>query len=156
MTAWRQFLLCLGVLGVLALAAPAVTLAQGGGGASAGDNQYVNPLGNSGSGSSSSGSSGSHSSGSSSSGSSGSSSSSSGSGEAAPTTTSSAPTDTAPTATTSSAPPTTASPSDPSGTTASGSTQTLPYTGFNDGLAAVCGLALVGGGLLLRRRVRRS
>ncbi len=145
-----------------------MTLAQGGGGSSAGDNQYVNPLGgsNSGSGSSSGNSGGSHSSGSSgssSSGSSGSSNSSSGSGQSRPPR----------------RPPARRRPGlgphrhlvelgqrleradghhgvGPEHHQLVGLVQTLPYTGFSDGLAAAFGLALLAGGLLLRRRVQRS
>src|ERR1700722_15568792 len=141
MTAWRQFLVCVGVLGTLALAAPGVTLAQGGG-SSAGDNQYVNPLGGSGSGSSSGNSGGSPSS--------GSPNSSSGSGQSAPapTTPSSVPTSSGPAATSSSSGsdssgPTATTASDPGTTGSSGSTQTLPYTGFRHGLAGAFGQVLL-------------
>ncbi len=160
----RHIATCLLVLGVIALAVPAVTLAQGGGG-SAGDQQYTDPFshsqtqtasptpattspapapttpssaGGSGSGSSGSGSSGSGSSGSGSSGSGSSGSGSSGSDSTTPTAT-------------------TASPSATTGSgTSGGSAGTLPYTGFDSWAAGALGLVLVGGGLGLRRVARRA
>ncbi len=113
------------VLGLAALA-PAAALASG---PSAGDQQYVDPLG---------GSTGSRSSGSSSSGSSGSSaaSSSSTAGQASQGTVSSTPTATAASTT--------------SATTASG--HALPFTGFNAWEGALIGVALVGAGATVRRR----
>jgi len=122
------------LLGALALAVPAVTLASGGG--SAGDQQYTDPF----------------------------------AGTPAPsksktTTTTSAP---APSPTTSAAPPptTTATPvastqtaGDPTTPTATIATSTagqLPHTGYDSWLAGVAGFALMGGGLMLRARLRRT
>ncbi len=124
--------LCL-VLSVAALG-PAVALASG---PSAGDQQYVDPLGGS-TGSSSNGS-----------GSSSGNSSASGSGTAAassPTATASAGSTTTPTSTSS-----TGATSTTTGTTTA-SSRTLPFTGFNVWEGAVIGVVMLGAGLLLRRR----
>lgn len=123
------------LLGALALAAPAVTLAAGGGG-SAGDQQYTDPFGGT-----------------------------STPTKSAPKTTATAPppaTSTAPAAT---APTTTATPvastqtasdpTTPTATIASSNAGTLPRTGYDGWLAAALGFGLVGGGLVLRVRARR-
>ena len=118
----RSLLALLIVFGLLAALIPAVALA--GGGSSAGDNQYVDPL------------SGVHShSGSSSSSSTGSSGSTASAASASATATS-------PTATSA------ATTTDPSGK----SSKTLPFTGFQDWQAAGLGVVLMVGGLGLRRR----
>jgi hypothetical protein len=129
--------------GALTMLAPAVALAI-----SAGDQQYVDPLGPAGGGAGSSShhssSSGSSSSGSSSSGSIPAASPGSSSGTAvasAPTTTSSAP------ATTSAG---------PSSTSTSSSAATLPFTGFADWLSGSLGVLLLSAGLALRRVTRRA
>ena len=130
--------LCL-VLSVAALG-PAVALASG---PSAGDQQYVDPLGGStGSGNSGSGSSSS---------SSGSSSSGSGTVASSPSTaTASAGSTTTPATTTA-----TGTASTTSGTTTS-STRTLPFTGFNVWEGAVIGVVMLGAGALLRRRAAQE
>jgi hypothetical protein len=109
---------------------PAAALADSG--SSAGDQQYVDPL-NPSSGSSSTPSSSSGSSGSSSASSSGSSGSTVASGSSG------------------------ASPSTTAATTAaagSGTGRTLPFTGYDGGLAAALGVGLLAGGIVLRRRLR--
>jgi LPXTG-motif cell wall-anchored protein len=127
------------LLGVLALAVPAVTLAGGGG--SAGDQQYTDPFAGT------------------------------APGKSKPKTTTTAPT-TAPQSATAPAtttpPPTSATPvastsgaSDPTTPTATiasatGTAGELPHTGYDGWLAAALGFALVGGGLGLRARLRRT
>lgn len=128
--------------GAVALSIPAATLASGGG--SAGDQQYTDPF----------------------------------AGTSTPTRTSHPPTTVtsppasptttaAPTITVAPTPTPTPSPatatatgtptSDPSPTpTATTAANQLPYTGYDSGLAGALGLALVGGGLALRRRLRRA
>jgi LPXTG-motif cell wall-anchored protein len=124
------------VLVLLALTVPAVSLADGGGG-SAGDQQYTDPF----------------------------SSTSGGATSTAPATTTSAAL--TPTATSSPAPSTTppssAAPTtsaDPTATiataTATASSKTLPYTGYDAWTAVGFGLALVAGGMVLRRRTHRA
>jgi LPXTG-motif cell wall-anchored protein len=123
------------LLGALALAVPAVTLASGGG--SAGDQQYTDPF----------------------------------AGTPAPskskttTTTTPAP---PPSTTTSAAPaPTTtvtpvastqtaSDPTTPTATIATSTAGQLPRTGYDSWLAGVAGFALMGGGLMLRARLRRT
>ena len=126
------------LLGALALAIPAVTLASGGG--SAGDQQYTDPF----------------------------------AGTPPPSksktkttaTAPSSPTSTAPVATASTTTPASATPvastssssdpTTPTATIASSTAGTLPHTGYDDWLPAALGFALVGGGLLIRVRLRRS
>lgn len=131
-SATRALGACLVMVGLLALAS-GVAQAQGGGNNSAGNSQYVDPLGGS-----SHSKQGSHSS------------SSSGSTATTPTTTT----------TTGSAGSSTLSPSAPSsvgGTTTSatasttGAGRTLPYTGLNLWACVALGLGLLAGGLALRR-----
>jgi LPXTG-motif cell wall-anchored protein len=132
------------LLGVLALAVPAVTLAGGGG--SAGDQQYTDPFAGT------------------------------APGKSKPkTTTTRTPTTATQPATTpattpaATAPPTTSAtpvastsgasdPSTPTATIASstGTAGELPHTGYDGWLAAALGVALVGGGLGLRARLRRT
>lgn len=125
------------VLGALALAIPAVTLASGGGG-SAGDQQYTDPFAGT------------------------------APGKSKPKTTTSAPTTPSqPAATTPVATPTTSAtpvagtstssdPTTPTATIASTTTGELPHTGYDGWLAATLGFVLVGGGLGLRARLRRT
>ena len=129
------------LLGALALAIPAVTLASGGG--SAGDQQYTDPFAGTAPGKS----------------------------KPKTTTTSTPTTSSQPAATTPAATPTTsATPvaststsSDPTtptatiaSTTSSTTTGELPHTGYDGWLAATLGFVLVGGGLGLRARLRRT
>ena len=126
------------MLGALALAIPAVTLASGGGG-SAGDQQYTDPFAGTAPGKSK-----------------------------PKTTTTSAPTTSSqPAATTPAATPTTSAtpvagtstssdPTTPTATIASTTTGELPHTGYDGWLAATLGFVLVGGGLGLRARLRRN
>jgi LPXTG-motif cell wall-anchored protein len=128
---------CILLLGALALAIPAVTLAGGGGG-SAGDQQYTDPFAGT------------------------------SPGKSKPKTTStSAPTTstqpattpaTGPTPTTSVTPvastSTASDPTTPTATIAS-TTGQLPHTGYDSWLAAGLGFVLVAGGLGLRARLRR-
>lgn len=125
---------CLLVLGALALAVPAATLAAGGGG-SAGDNQYTDPFANSHSATSATATS------------------------PAPATTSSSPATVAPTTTSAPPAPTpTVSTPAPTATLATGTAgatpRTLPYTGFDGLLAGALGVGLITGGAALRRRSR--
>jgi LPXTG-motif cell wall-anchored protein len=129
---------CILLLGALALAIPAVTLAGGGGG-SAGDQQYTDPFAGT------------------------------SPGKSKPKTTStSAPTTstqpattpaTGPTPTTSVTPvagtSTASDPTTPTATIAS-TTGQLPHTGYDSWLAAGLGFVLVAGGLGLRARLRRT
>jgi LPXTG-motif cell wall-anchored protein len=137
----RWLATCMLLLGVLVLSVPAVTLASGGGG-SAGDQQYTDPFAGT------------------------------APGKGKPkTTTNSAPTTSTQAAapTTTSAPPAStpvASPStssDPTtptatiaSTTATATAGELPHTGYDSWLAAGLGFVLVGGGLGLRARLRRT
>ncbi|MGH2895251.1 MAG: LPXTG cell wall anchor domain-containing protein [Solirubrobacteraceae bacterium] len=124
------------LLGALALAVPAVTLASGGG--SAGDQQYTDPFAGTAPGKS----------------------------KPKTTTTSTPTTSTTPATTTPPPTPTasatpaasTSSSSDPTPTATIASTTTgeLPHTGYDGWLAAALGFVLVGGGLGLRARLRRS
>jgi LPXTG-motif cell wall-anchored protein len=127
------------LLGALALAVPAVTIADGGGG-SAGDQQYTDPFG-------------------------GTSTPTPSkpkttattppqttSTAAAPPTTSATPVASTQTATTQ----TSSDPTTPTATIASSTTGTLPRTGYDSWLAAGLGFVLVGGGLALRFRARRA
>jgi hypothetical protein len=132
----RWLVTCLLLLAALAFAVPAVTLASGGG--SAGDQQYTDPFGGG--------------------------SASPGKTKPKPTTTSAPTTSTQPATT---APPTTsATPvaststasdptTTPTATIASTTTGQLPHTGYDGWLAAVLGFGLVGGGVMLRARLRR-
>ena len=135
----RWLVTCMLLLGVLALAVPAVALAGGGG--SAGDQQYTDPFGGT---------------------SPGKSKPKTTSTSAPPTTTSSAPATTTPPATpTTSATPVTGTstasdPTTPTATIASTTAGQLPHTGYDGWLAAALGFALVGGGLVLRARLRRT
>ncbi len=124
--------------GALAMLAPAAALAT-----SAGDQQYVDPLGGSSSGSGSGSSqSGSSNPGSSSSGSSSAASSGSSSGSAVasstPITTASSPTTTS------------------TGSTSTTSAATLPFTGYAGWLSGGLGVLLLAAGLALRRVTRRA
>ncbi len=129
------------LLGALALAIPAVTLASGGG--SAGDQQYTDPFAGTAPGKS----------------------------KPKTTTTSTPTTSSQPAATTPAATPTTSAtpvaststssdPTTPTATIASTATSTttgeLPHTGYDGWLAATLGFVLVGGGLGLRARLRRT
>jgi hypothetical protein len=125
------------LLGALALAVPAVTLASGGG--SAGDQQYTDPFAGT---------------------SPGKSKPKTTTTSAPPTTTSSAPATTpAPTPTTSATPvastSTASDPTTPTATIASTTGGQLPHTGYDGWLAATLGFALVGAELGLRARLRR-
>jgi LPXTG-motif cell wall-anchored protein len=128
------------LLGALALAVPAVTLASGGG--SAGDQQYTDPF----AGTPAPGK------------------SKTTSTTSAPTTTSAPPSSTAPPAvapSTTSATPvastqTSSDPTTPTATIASSTAGQLPRTGYDSWLAGVAGFALMGGGLALRARLRRT
>jgi LPXTG-motif cell wall-anchored protein len=124
------------LLAALAFAVPAVTLASGGG--SAGDQQYTDPFGGS-----------------------------SSPGKSKPKTTSTSapststqPATTAPPATSTTPVADTSTASDPTttptATIASTTTSQLPHTGYDSWLAAGLGFALVGGGLGLRARLRRT
>jgi len=142
---WRLTAICLALIGICALAGPAVALASGPG-SSAGDQQYVDPLagvnGNSATHPTSTPPTSAPSSASSSSGSPSSGGAPSDTGVSSSVTPANpdpatvTATATATTATTTSAP-------------------TLPRTGFDVGVAAGLGLVLVGGGLGLRRQVAR-
>jgi LPXTG-motif cell wall-anchored protein len=125
------------LLAALALAVPAVTLASGGG--SAGDQQYTDPFAGT-----------------------------PAPGKSKPKTTATTPppaTSTAPAAP-APPPPTSATPvastssssdpTTPTATIASSTAGTLPHTGYDDRLAAALGFVLVGGGLLIRARLRRT
>jgi LPXTG-motif cell wall-anchored protein len=125
------------LLAALALAVPAVTLASGGG--SAGDQQYTDPFAGT-----------------------------PAPGKSKPKTTATTPppaTSTAPAAAPP-PPPTSATPvastssssdpTTPTATIASSTAGTLPHTGYDDRLAAALGFVLVGGGLLIRARLRRT
>ena len=120
----------------LALAVPAVTLASGGG--SAGDQQYTDPFAGT-----------------------------PAPGKSKPKTTATTPPPTTSTAPATPAPATPAptpvastssssDPTTPTATIASSTAGTLPHTGYDGRLAAALGFALVGGGLLVRARVRRT
>jgi hypothetical protein len=131
----RRIITWLSLLGVLALAAPAVTLAGGGG--SAGDQQYTDPFAHT------------HSS-----------ASSHKSTTTSTTTNAPAPataTPTTPATTTTPAAPSTPT-TDPTATIASTTTtpptsaKTLPYTGYDGWLAGAFGLVLAAAGLGLRRK----
>jgi LPXTG-motif cell wall-anchored protein len=131
------------LLGALALAAPAVTLASGGGG-SAGDQQYTDPFAGTAPGKSKPKTT-----------------------TTSTPTTSSQPATTTPATTTPAAAPTTTAtpvastatssdPTTPTATIASTTTGELPHTGYDGWLAATLGFVLVGGGLVLRARLRRT
>jgi hypothetical protein len=134
----RWLVTCILLLGALALAVPAVTLAAGGGG-SAGDQQYTDPFAGTAPGKSKPKT----------------------TATSTPTT-SSQPADTAPAATpTTSATPvastsTSSDPTTPTATIASTTTGELPHTGYDGWLAATLGFLLVVGGLGLRARLRRT
>ncbi len=124
------------LLGALALAVPAVTLASGGG--SAGDQQYTDPFAGT-----------------------------PAPGKSKPKTTATTPPPTTSTAPAAPAPATPAptpvastssssDPTTPTATIASSTAGTLPHTGYDDRLAAALGFVLVGGGLLVRARLRRT
>jgi LPXTG-motif cell wall-anchored protein len=125
------------LLGALALAVPAVTLAGGGG--SAGDQQYTDPFAGT----------------------------SPGKSKAKTTTTRTPTTSTQPATTSPAATPTTSAtpvaststssdPTTPTATIAATTTGQLPHTGYDGWLAAALGFVMVGGGLGLRARLRRS
>jgi hypothetical protein len=132
----RWLVTCLLLLAAIAFAVPAVTFASGAG--SAGDQQYTDPFGGS-----------------------------SSPGKSKPkTTTTSAPTtstepaSTAPAATSTTPVASTSTASDPTttptATIASTTAGQLPRTGYDGWLAAALGFVLVGGGLGLRARLRRT
>jgi LPXTG-motif cell wall-anchored protein len=130
------------LLGALALAVPAVTLASGGG--SAGDQQYTDPFASTPPKTKSTPQT---------------------TATTPPPTTATAPASTAPAApaptTTSQATPvastaTSSDPTTPTATIASSTAGTLPHTGYDSWLAAALGFVLVSGGLLLRARLRRT
>ena len=125
------------VLGALALAVPAVTLAGGGG--SAGDQQYTDPFAGT----------------------------SPGKSKPKTTTTSAPSTSSAPATSTPPPTPTTSvtpvaststasDPTTPTATIASSTSGQLPHTGYDGWLAATLGFVLVGVGLGLRARLRRT
>jgi hypothetical protein len=137
----RWLVTCMLLLGALALAIPAVTLASGGG--SAGDQQYTDPFAGTAPAKS----------------------------KPKTTTTASTPaTSTQPTSTqpaSATAPPTTSAtpvastsassdPTTPTATIASTTTGELPHTGYDGWLAAALGFVLVGGGLGVRARLRHT
>ena len=125
------------LLGALALAVPAVALAGGGG--SAGDQQYTDPFAGTSPGKSKPKT----------------------TTTSAPTTSSAPATSTPPPTPTTSVTPvastsTASDPTTPTATIASTTTGELPRTGYDGWLAAGLGFALVGGGLGLRVRLRRT
>jgi LPXTG-motif cell wall-anchored protein len=134
----RWLVTCMLLLGALALAVPAVTVASGGG--SAGDQQYTDPFAGT----------------------------SPGKSKAKTTTTTAPATSTpaATQPATSSAPPastpaasatvTSSDASTPTATIASSTAGQLPHTGYDSWLAAVLGFVLVSGGLGLRARLHRT
>jgi hypothetical protein len=140
----RWLVTCMLLLGALALAVPAVTLAAGGG--SAGDQQYTDPFAGT----------------------------SPGKSKPKTTTTSTPTTSTQPATTTPPPTPTTppatpttsvtpvaststaSDPTTPTATIASTTTTELPHTGYDGWLAAGLGFVLVAGGLGLRARLRRT
>lgn len=122
------------LLGALALAVPAVTLASGGG--SAGDQQYTDPF----AGTPPPGKSKPKT-----------------TATTSPPTTSTAPATPTPTSATPVASTSSSSdPTTPTATIASSTAGTLPHTGYDGRLAAALGFGLVGGGLLIRARLRRT
>jgi LPXTG-motif cell wall-anchored protein len=128
----RWLATCMLLLGALALAVPAVTLASGGG--SAGDQQYTDPFG-------------------------GTTTSATHTTTSAPPATSSP--SPSPTPTTSATPvastqTSSSDPTAPTATIASSTAGQLPRTGYDSWLAAALGFALVAGGLALRVRIRRA
>jgi hypothetical protein len=136
----RRLLTALLVLVALALAVPAATLAAGGG--SAGDQQYTDPFAAT--------------------------STPTSTHTATPTTTPPAPATTAPppTVATSTQPlapaatatpaATTPAPATPEPTATTARPTTLPFTGYDSWLAGALGMAMVVGGITLRRRARRA
>jgi len=133
----RWLAICILLLGALALAVPAVTLASGGG--SAGDQQYTDPFAGTPAPSKSTPKT---------------------TATTPPPTASTAP---APAPTTSATPTPVASasstasdPTTPTATIASSTAGTLPHTGYDSWLAAALGFVLVSGGLLMRARLRRT
>jgi LPXTG-motif cell wall-anchored protein len=140
-SAVRQIVTLLSLLGVLALAGPAVSFATGGG--SAGDQQYVDPFGHT------------HKS------------TTTSTTTNAPPPTTTAPATTTPAAPAATTTPAAASSdsntaTDPTATIASSTTttgslaKTLPYTGYDSWLAGGLGLVLAGAGLTLRRKAQRG
>jgi hypothetical protein len=139
----RWLATCMLLLGVLVLSVPAVTLASGGGG-SAGDQQYTDPFAGT----------------------------APGTGKSKTTSTPTTSTHAAPSPTTATSPPPAATPTgtavaststslDPTTPTATIASTTstageLPRTGYDGWLAAAVGFVLVGGGLGLRARLRRT
>jgi hypothetical protein len=117
------------VIGMLALSVPAVTLASGGGGGSAGDQQYTDPFAGTPTSSSHT--------------------------TTATAPASSAPTPTVAPATGTTTAQLTAG-TTPTATIAATAANQLPYTGYDAWLAAGFGLAMVAGGLGLRYRTRGS
>jgi LPXTG-motif cell wall-anchored protein len=146
MLMWRKMLALVTIVGAVALLGPAAALATG---PSAGDQQYVDPLGGShSSGGSHHSSGGSHSSGSSTTPSS------------TATTPGTSPTTPSAGATVSSSTTTTTASASPTATTASTSAtsakdpKSLPRTGFDVWLAVLIGAGLLSSGLIVRRTVR--
>jgi LPXTG-motif cell wall-anchored protein len=153
----RHLLAGLLLLGLVALTVPVAALANGGG--SAGDQQYVDPVNRKTSSSSSTTPSSTGSSNSGNSGSSGSSGSSNATPSSGSSTSSSPPPTSSSTLT--ATPATTSAATTPVATTATTTTtgrtsKQLPYTGYDDRIAAGLGALLVLGGFALRRRTRRS
>jgi cytoskeletal protein RodZ len=143
MLSWLKLLILLTIIGAVAFLAQGAAIASG---PSAGDQQYIDPLGGSNS------SSGSHHASHSSHSSSSSSTSSQAPTPAPPTTTT--PTVTAPSAT--ATPSASTASTTPTATTASSPTagdpsKTLPFTGFDASLGAAIGLSMLASGLYLRR-----
>jgi hypothetical protein len=132
----RWLVTCMLLLAAIALAVPAVTVAAGGGG-SAGDQQYTDPFAGTAPGKSKPKTT-----------------------ATTPPATSTQPAATTPTPTTSATPVASTSsgsdPTTPTATIASSTTGELPHTGYDGWLAAALGFALVGGGMGLRARLRRT
>jgi uncharacterized surface anchored protein len=123
-----RILFCLAV-GVLALSAPGIALAQGGTTTSAGDQQYVDPLATT---------------------------TTSATTPTHPTSTTTATAPSASSSPTATPTTTTASPALTTSSTPAASANTLPFTGLNLGVLVAVGLGLIGGGALLLRFARRA
>lgn len=128
------------LLGALALAVPAVTLASGGG--SAGDQQYTDPFAGTPQSKTTTTRSAPP--------------TSTAPATSAPTPTSASPTSTSPTTTPVASTQTSSDPTTPTATIATSTAGQLPRTGYDSWLAGALGFVLVGGGLALRVRLRQS